>query len=90
MSLLNVEIITLWLFVIRLVLYVFFFFLFFFFQSEDGLRVLVRFGGLGDVYKGQVQGWGRAAPPGQQHVAIACGRALRACSRPSGRALIHT
>ena len=25
----------------------------FFFQAEDGIRVLVRYRGLGDVYKGQ-------------------------------------
>ncbi len=30
---------------------------FFFFQGEDGIRDLVRFRGLGDVYKGQVLGW---------------------------------
>ena len=32
----------------------FFFFLLFFFQAEDGIRVLVRSRGLGDVYKRQV------------------------------------
>ena len=32
----------------------FFFVVFFFFQAEDGIRVLVRSRGLGDVYKRQV------------------------------------
>ena len=31
--------------------------LFFFFQAEDGIRDLVRFRGLGDVYKRQVSGF---------------------------------
>ena len=30
-------------------------FFFFFFQEEDGIRILVRSRGLGDVYKRQVQ-----------------------------------
>ena len=33
-----------------------FFFLFLFFQAEDGIRVLVRSRGLGDVYKRQREG----------------------------------
>ena len=33
---------------------------FFFFQAEDGIRVLVRSRGLGDVYKRQE--WGRPQP----------------------------
>ena len=37
-----------------MLLCVFFFFDFFFFQAEDGIRVLVRARGLGDVYKRQV------------------------------------
>ena len=28
--------------------------IFFFFQAEDGIRILVRSRGLGDVYKGQM------------------------------------
>ena len=37
-------------------LFFFFCFVLFFFQAEDGIRVLVRSRGLGDVYKRQVHG----------------------------------
>ena len=38
-----------------LLLFVFFFFVFFFCKAEDGIGVLVRSRGLGDVYKRQLQ-----------------------------------
>ena len=41
---------------------------FFFFQAEDGIRVLVRSRGLGDVYKRQPCRGDRPADPDREHV----------------------